>query len=85
MPSLSAIGASVALVVAIASGTVAVEGRYATKTEVSGNTVLILFTQLDRANREVRRLREQDKRIPQSLLDEIMRLCRDIREHNRKC
>jgi len=86
---IAVLGSTLALIAVIVSGTIGIEARYAnkeaTKIEISQNTLLILYTQLDRANRERRRLREQDKRLPQSLLNELMRLCREIKKRGGSC
>ncbi len=83
------LASAIGLIIVIVSSTIAIEARYANKAatqiEIAGNTLLILYTQLNRAEQEARRLREQDKRLPQSLLDELKRLCRKITEGGGSC
>lgn len=87
--ALLSVGTFITMVV---GGVFAFEGRYATHVEVGeveqlagSNTLLILYTQLDRAMAERRRLIEAEQPTPQSLLDTIARLCRDIAARGGRC
>jgi len=80
------------LVSMIVGGVFAFEGRYATHDEVDeveqlagSNTLLILYTQLDRLQAEARRFEASGRRPPDSLIAAIQRLCRQIRDAGGQC
>lgn len=93
---IATLATAIDLITAIAGGTVAALDRFASKAEleatatdigaqIAGNTLLILYTQLDRAQAEARRLQAAGQTPPQSLLETIDRLCRQIRSLGGSC
>lgn len=80
----------------IVGGAFAVEDRYVSKVElvplfqqqqqlIGDNALRLLYFELDRSMAERRRLIERNEPTPQSLLDNISRLCREIAARGGRC
>lgn len=90
--SVAALGGALTLIVALVGAVFAVEDRYVSEPEmvevekqVAGNTLLILYTQLDRAQFQAREFEKRGQSVPRALIDQINRLCRQIRSLGGQC